>query len=141
MLLFFSPISTQLSSTTVFNTDNNQKCFIRIPSLYQSDFWRVMWHWRLEWWCWKCSFNHWNKWHFTIYSNAKQLFKIVMFHNIMHQLLSDSVAFRCGNVNWLGKTGSKIYMCVWLVFEIIVKTAIWCIITRTAQSKSLQYFM
>jgi len=28
--------------------DNNEKCFL--------NFWRLVWHWRLEWWCWKFSF-------------------------------------------------------------------------------------
>jgi len=31
-------------------------------------------HCRLEQWCWKCSFDHRNKLHFTIYSHRKQLF-------------------------------------------------------------------
>ncbi len=34
---------------------------------YQNDFCRIMWHWRLEEWCWKFSFDHKNKWHFNIY--------------------------------------------------------------------------
>jgi len=30
------------------NTDNNHKCVSIITSSYYSDFWRIMWHWRLE---------------------------------------------------------------------------------------------
>jgi len=45
-----------------------EKCFLSIKSSYY-DFWRIMWHW----WCWKSSFDHRNKWHFTIYSHRKQL--------------------------------------------------------------------
>ncbi len=42
-------VSTQiLSSTTVFNIDNNKKYFLRSKSAYYNDFWRIMWHWRLE---------------------------------------------------------------------------------------------
>jgi len=34
----------QQSEATVFNTDNNQKCLFSV----NPDFWRIMWHWRLE---------------------------------------------------------------------------------------------
>ncbi len=38
-------VSTKiLSSTTVFNIDNNQKCFLSILLW----FLKIMWHWRLE---------------------------------------------------------------------------------------------
>ncbi len=30
------------SSTTVFNTDDNQKCFLSNKSEYYTDFWRIM---------------------------------------------------------------------------------------------------
>jgi len=33
---------------TFFNIDNNHKCLLSIRSWYQSDFWRITWHWRLE---------------------------------------------------------------------------------------------
>ncbi len=37
------------SSTTVFNIDDNQKCFSWAAyQQYHNDFWRIMWHWRLE---------------------------------------------------------------------------------------------
>jgi len=42
---------TILSSTNVFNIDNDQKCFLSIKliaSAYYLDFWRIMWHWKLE---------------------------------------------------------------------------------------------
>jgi len=44
------------------------------PLYYCNDFWRIMWHRRLEEWCWKFSFDHRNKLHFNIYSNRKHLF-------------------------------------------------------------------
>jgi len=31
----------------VFNIDSNE-CFLSTKSAYYNDFWRVMWHWRLE---------------------------------------------------------------------------------------------
>ncbi len=36
-----------LSSKTFFNIDN-EKRFLSIKSAYQNDFWRIIWHWRLE---------------------------------------------------------------------------------------------
>lgn len=46
---------TILSSRTVFNIINNQKCSLSSKSLYYIGFWRFMWHWKLEEWCWKFS--------------------------------------------------------------------------------------
>ncbi len=37
-----------LGSKTVFNIDNNKECFFSIKSAYYNDFWRIMWHWRLQ---------------------------------------------------------------------------------------------
>ncbi len=37
---------------TCFNTDN-KKHFLSSESAYSNDFWRIMWHWRFAWWCWK----------------------------------------------------------------------------------------
>jgi len=31
-----------------FNIGNTNKCFLDTKSSYQNDFWRIMWHWRLE---------------------------------------------------------------------------------------------
>jgi len=28
----------------------------QISMLEWNEFWRIMWRWRLEWWCWKFSF-------------------------------------------------------------------------------------
>ncbi len=33
---------------TIFNIDNNQECFLSSKSAYYYDFWRIMWHWRLQ---------------------------------------------------------------------------------------------
>ncbi len=42
-------ISTKiLSSKTVFNIDNNQKCFPSSKSAYLNDFWRIIWHWNFS---------------------------------------------------------------------------------------------
>jgi len=42
-------VSTKLlHSTTVFNCNNDKKCFLSTKSEYQNDFWRIMWHSRLE---------------------------------------------------------------------------------------------
>ncbi len=44
-------VSTKLlSSTIVFNIDNNKKCFLSTKLKYQNEFWRIMWHWGLEKW-------------------------------------------------------------------------------------------
>ncbi len=60
------------------------KCFLSSKSVYYNDFWKIMWHWRLEKLCWIFNFDHRNKWHFKIYSNRKQLFQIVLiFHDIV----------------------------------------------------------
>jgi len=34
-----------------FNTDDS-KYFLSTKSEYYNDFSRIMWHWRLEKWCW-----------------------------------------------------------------------------------------
>jgi len=44
-------------TTTVFSIDNN-KCFLSRKSQYQNDFWRITWHCRLEYWCWKNIFSN-----------------------------------------------------------------------------------
>ncbi len=46
-------------------------------------FLKIMWHWRLEEWCWKFSFDHRNQFQFKIYSYRKQLFKIVIIFQIL----------------------------------------------------------
>ncbi len=46
-------------------------------------FLKIMWHWRLEEWCWKYSFDHRNKFHFNRYGR-NVLFKL--FHNIIFLL-------------------------------------------------------
>jgi len=33
-----------LSGKTVFNIDNNDKCYLSTKSAYSKDFWRIMWH-------------------------------------------------------------------------------------------------
>ncbi len=39
-------VSTKIfSSKTVFNIDNNEKCFLSSKSAYYNDFWRIMRHW------------------------------------------------------------------------------------------------
>ncbi len=37
-----------LSSTIIFNINNNKKCFLNTKIAYKNDFCRIMWHWRLE---------------------------------------------------------------------------------------------
>jgi len=32
----------------VFNFDSKNKCYLSSKSAYFNDFWRIMWHWRLE---------------------------------------------------------------------------------------------
>jgi len=44
-ITFYTKIS---SSTTVFNFDNDTKCFLSTKSAYYNDFWRIMWHWRFR---------------------------------------------------------------------------------------------
>ncbi len=39
-------------STIFFNMGNNKKCFLSSKSAHYNDFWRIMWHWRLEYCCW-----------------------------------------------------------------------------------------
>ncbi len=75
-------VSTKiLGSITVFNIDNNQKCFL--SSILQW-FLKIMWHCRLEQWCWKYSFDQINKLHFNTYTHRNQLFRIfIIFHNII----------------------------------------------------------
>ncbi len=64
------------SICTLFTIDNTQRCFLTSRSAYENDFWR------------SCdteensALQHMNKLHFTIYSNWKQLFKIVIFQKI-----------------------------------------------------------
>ncbi len=36
-------------------TDNKKKCFLSSDSAYKNDFWRIMWHWRVEQWLLKFS--------------------------------------------------------------------------------------
>ncbi len=31
----------------VFNIDNNKKCFLSTKSANKTDFWKIMWHWRI----------------------------------------------------------------------------------------------
>ncbi len=54
---------------TVFNIDNNQKCFLNSKSAYYNDIWRS----RDTEDCWKYSFDHINKSYFNRYSHRKQL--------------------------------------------------------------------
>ncbi len=35
-------------STIVFNINNKKKCFLSRKLAYYNDFWRIVWHWRLE---------------------------------------------------------------------------------------------
>jgi len=37
-----------------FNIDNIRTCFMSSKSAYKN-FIRIMWHWKLEKWCWKFS--------------------------------------------------------------------------------------
>ncbi len=78
-------VSTKICiSTTVFNIDNNQKCFLSSKSAYYYDFWRSCdtedWSNDAE----NTAAHHSNQLQFTIYSNRKQLFLIIIiiFHNI-----------------------------------------------------------
>ncbi len=63
-----------LRSTTVFNIDNNQKCFLSSKSVYYYDFWRSCdtedWSNDAE----NTAPHHWNKLHLTIYSHRKLFF-------------------------------------------------------------------
>ncbi len=63
-----------LCSTTVFNIDNNQKCFLSSKSAYYYDFWRSCetedWSNDAE----NTAAHHRNKFNFIIYSHRKQLF-------------------------------------------------------------------
>jgi len=45
-----------LSSTTDFIIDDNKKCSLSSKSAYYNVFWRITWHWKLQYWCWKFSF-------------------------------------------------------------------------------------
>ncbi len=67
-----------LCSTTVFNIDNNQKCFLSSKSAYQNDFWRSCdtedWSNDAE----NTAAHHRNKLQFNRYSHRKQLFEIVI---------------------------------------------------------------
>ncbi len=47
LLKYISWVSTQLSATAVFNTDNN-KCYLSNKPTNKKHFWRLMWHERLE---------------------------------------------------------------------------------------------
>ncbi len=61
-------------STTVFNTDNNQKCFLSSKSVYYYDFWRSC---DIEDWsndAENTAAHHRNKLYLIIYSHRKQLF-------------------------------------------------------------------
>jgi len=40
-------ITVSIKIVTVFNVENNNKCFLSSKSA-NYDFWRIMWHWRLE---------------------------------------------------------------------------------------------
>ncbi len=61
-------------STTVFNIDNNHKCFLSSKSVYYYDFWRSCdsedWSNDAD----NSAAHHRNILHFTIYSHRKQLF-------------------------------------------------------------------
>ncbi len=68
-------VSTKiLCSTTVFNIDNNQKCFLSSKSAYYYDFWRSCdsedWSNDAE----NTAAHHRNKLHFNRYSHRKQPF-------------------------------------------------------------------
>ncbi len=58
------------SGTTLFNIDNNQKCFLSSKSAYYYDFWRSC---DTED-CSNYAENHSSKLQFNIYSHIKQLF-------------------------------------------------------------------
>jgi len=38
--------------------EKNRKYLLGTKSLYWYDFWRIVWHWRLELCCWKFSFHY-----------------------------------------------------------------------------------
>ncbi len=57
-----------LNRTTVFNTDYNKKCVLSIKLAYQNYFWRIMWHWWLEYWLLKNQLCHHRN---TFYFNWK----------------------------------------------------------------------
>jgi len=58
----------------IFNIDNIFKKILSRKLAYYNDFWRIMWCWRLEEWCWKYTFDHRNKLLHKIYSHRKQLY-------------------------------------------------------------------
>ncbi len=59
--------------TSVFNIDNNKKCFLSRKSAYYNDFWRIMWHWRLVLWSESSAFHLRNKLNLTINSHRKHI--------------------------------------------------------------------
>ncbi len=69
-----------LNRTTVFNTDYNKKCVLSIKLAYQNYFWRIMWHWRLEYWLLK---NH-GRW--------KPLFHLLSLHPFLEKSLVSDVS-------------------------------------------------
>ncbi len=53
----FAVSTAQLLSTSTNNTFlKKQNNVFLSKSAYYNDFWRIMWHWRLEEWCWKFNF-------------------------------------------------------------------------------------
>ncbi len=76
-------VSTQKwSSTTVFNIDNNHKCFLSSKSVYYYDFWRSCdtedWSNDDE----NTAVHHRNKLQFNRYSHRKQLLEIVILLHV-----------------------------------------------------------
>ncbi len=47
VLLNFLLIKTKQKSSTI-GVNIDDKCFLSSKSAYYNDFWRIMWHWRLE---------------------------------------------------------------------------------------------
>ncbi len=63
-----------LQSTAVFNTENKKK-FLSNKTTYKSNFWRIMWDWRLG--CWKFSF---------AITGINDIFKYIQILNIYFKL-------------------------------------------------------
>jgi len=79
----FAKEKKNVNSTTVFNATNSMGCFLCSKLANYHDFWRIMWHRRLEEWCCKFSFTITLIHLFKKYIQIENLLKsIIIFYNI-----------------------------------------------------------
>ncbi len=81
-IMFFTKI---LSSTTVFNVDNNKKCFLSSKSAYYNDFCRNMWHWSNGCWNFSC-INPGINYIFKYIKIENSYFKLYSYVKIFHNM-------------------------------------------------------